>query len=64
VLSQTWIIVDGDVSGVPRVGVPNCEDDRGDDERPEETVEDTIERVDEGICKNGELVPVPGRRRD
>jgi hypothetical protein len=60
VLSQTDI-VDGDVSGVPRVGVPNCEDDQGGDERAEESVEDTIERVDERVCGNGKLVPVPGR---
>jgi hypothetical protein len=55
------VIVDGDVSRVPRVGIPNYEDDRGGDERPEETVEGTIEWVNEGVYKNGKLVPVPGR---
>ena len=55
------VTVDGDVSGVPGVGVPYCEDDRGSDELAEETVEDTIERVDEGVAFNDELVPVPSR---
>jgi hypothetical protein len=55
------VVVDGDVSGVPRVGVPNCEDDRGGDERAEETVEDTKEGVNEGVYKIGKLGPVPGR---
>jgi hypothetical protein len=55
------VIVDGDIGGVPRVGVPNCEDDRGGDERAEEKVEDTIEGVGKGICSIVKLVPVPGR---
>ena len=54
------IIVDGDVSGIPRVGVPNCEDDRGGNEHAEESVEDSKEGVDEGVSTNGELAPVPG----
>jgi hypothetical protein len=55
------IIVDGDVSGVPGVGVPNCEDDQGCDERAEETVKDSIERADEGVSTSRKLAPVPGR---
>ena len=55
------IIVDGNVSGVPCVGVPNCKDDRGGDERSEETVEDSIEGVDEGVPTGSKLAPVPGR---
>jgi hypothetical protein len=55
------IIVDGDVSGVPRVGVPNCEDDRGGDECAEESIEDTMKWVDEGVYSIGKLIPVPGR---
>ena len=53
-------MVDGDVSGVPRVGVPNYKDNRGGDEHPEESIEDTIERVDERVCDKGKLAPVPG----
>jgi hypothetical protein len=53
--------VDEEVSGVPRVGVPNCEDNRGGDEHAEESIEDTIERVDEWVCGKGKLAPVPGR---
>ena len=54
------VIVDSDVSGVPGVGVPNREDDRGSDERPEETVKDTVEGVDEGVSSDSKLIPVPG----
>ena len=57
------IIVDGDVSSVPRVSVPNCEDDRGGDECAEENVKDTIEGSDERVYKSGELVPVPSWER-
>jgi hypothetical protein len=54
-------MVDGDVSGVPGVGVPNCEDDRGGDEHSEESVEDAIEGIDERVCGSGNPVPVQGR---
>jgi hypothetical protein len=55
------VIIDGDVSGVPRVGVPNCEDDRGSDERTEEKVEDAVEGVNEGVSNSSKLAPVPSR---
>ena len=54
------VIVDCDVSSVPRVCVPNCEDDRGGDERAEESVEDAIEGANEGVYNKGKLAPVPG----
>ena len=54
-------IVDGDVSSVPCVGIPNCEYNWRGNECAEESIEDTIEGADEGISKNGKLVPVPGR---
>jgi len=54
------VVVDGDVGRVPGVGVPDREDNRGGDERAEETVKDTVEWIDEGVSSDGELVPVPG----
>ena len=54
------VIVDGDVGGIPCVGVPNREDDRGSGESAEETVEDTVEGVDKWVSGDGKLVPVPG----
>jgi len=54
------VIVDRDVGGVPGVGVPNCEDHRGGDERAEEIIEDTVEGVDQGVSSNSKLVPIPG----
>ena len=53
------VIVDGDVSGVPGVGIPDREGDRGGDERAEEIVKDTVERVDKGVSSDRQLVPVP-----
>ena len=55
------VIVDGDVSGVPGVGIPNRQDNRSGDKRAEETIKYTVERIDEGVSGNGKLVPVPGR---
>ena len=52
------VIVDGDVSGVPGVGIPDREGDRGGDERAEEIVKDTVERVDKGVSSDRQLVPV------
>ena len=53
------VIVDREVSGIPGVGIPNREDDRGGDERAKETVKDTPEGVDEGVSIGGKLIPVP-----
>ena len=52
------VIVDREVSGVPGVGVPKREDDRGGSERTKKTVEGTVEGVDEGVSGNGKMVPV------
>ena len=57
------IIVDSNVSGIPGVGIPNREDNRGGDERAEEIIDDTVEGVDEGVSSDSKLVPVPGRER-
>ena len=52
--------VDGNVGGIPCVGVPDGEDDGEGEKGPEEGVEDTVERVDEGVTGNNALVPIPG----
>ena len=54
------VIVDGEVSCVPDVGVPNRKDDRGGDERADESVHGTVERADQRIKRDGSLVPVKG----
>jgi hypothetical protein len=41
--------VDGNVGGVPSVGVPDGEDDGEGEEGPEEGVEDAVEGIDEGV---------------
>ena len=55
------VIIDSDVSGVPGIGVPDREDDRGSDERAEENINHTVEGVDEGVSRDSKLVPVPSR---
>ena len=51
--------VDGDICGVPGVGVPDSDNDRECEECAEERVEDTVEGIDQRIASNGALVPIP-----
>jgi hypothetical protein len=54
------IVVDRDVTRVPGVGVPDCEDYWSREERTEEAVEYAVKGVDQGVSRNSELIPVPG----
>ena len=51
--------VDGNVGGVPSIGVPDGEDDGEGEKGPEEDVEGSVERVDEGVTSHNALVPIP-----
>lgn len=57
------VIVDGEVTCVPGVGVPNRKDDRSGEERAEENVHDTVARADQRVHSNGGLIPVKGGER-
>ena len=54
------IVVDRDVSSFPGVGVPDHKDHRGGNEGAEENIEDSVEGVDQRVCKGSKLVPIPG----
>jgi len=60
VIIPNVVIVDGNVRGVPGVGVPDRDDDRGGEKCTEEAVDHAVEGVDEWVSTNGKLVPVKG----
>lgn len=54
------VVVDGDISGVPGVCIPNREDYWGGEEGTKKTVEGAVEWADERVACDSELVPIPG----
>lgn len=57
------VSIDGNVSRIPGIGVPNSGDDREGEEGAEEGVEDTVEGIDEGVTSNNALIPIPSGER-